>query len=279
MDPTRIMTTAAILSARPMSQAAISIEGVSKSFDGGLTRAVTSLTLHVGANEFLALVGGSGSGKTTTLKMINRLVEQDVGVISVLGRRTDAVAGHELRRSIGYVFQGVGLFPHMTVAENVAVTPKLLGWRRTEIVARVAELLAMVELPVADYGARSPHMLSGGQRQRVGFARALAARASVILMDEPFGALDPITRIMLGQAYRRLHDAMALTTVMVTHDIAEAVLLADRIGVMRDGELIALGEPRALVTTDDPCVRELFDAPLKQAADLQARLEGAERRG
>lgn len=262
-----------------MNSVAISIEGVSKSYDDGLTQAARDLSLIIETNEFVALVGGSGSGKTTTLKMINRLVAQDGGAIRVFGQRNDAVAGHELRRKIGYVFQAIGLFPHMTIAENVAVTPKLLGWSAADTAARVSELLVMVELPAEEYGVRKPHMLSGGQRQRAAFARALAARASIILMDEPFGALDSITRIVLGEAHRRLHDAMRLTTVMVTHDIAEAALLADRIGVMRDGELLALGEPWALVASDDPYVRGLFDAPLRQAADLQARLQEADRRG
>jgi osmoprotectant transport system ATP-binding protein len=258
-----------------LSAIAISLEGVSKSFDGGRAHAVRNLSLKVEESEFLALVGGSGSGKTTTLKMINRLIAQDAGRISVLGRQTDTLAAHDLRRRIGYVFQGVGLFPHMTVAENVAVTPKLLGWDGGEIAARVTELLELVELPAVEYGARAPHMLSGGQRQRVGFARAIAARASVVLMDEPFGALDSITRATLGESYRRLHDVMGLTTVMVTHDLTEAVMLADRIGVMRDGELIAIDEPGALMRTDNAHVRELFEPPRRQAAALQARLEGA----
>lgn len=262
-----------------MSGVAVSIEGVSKSFDGGHAYAVRNLSLQIVKSEFLALVGGSGSGKTTTLKMINRLIAQDAGKISIFGQQADTLAGHDLRRSIGYVFQGVGLFPHMTVAENVAVTPKLLGWSRTEVAARVSELLELVELPAAKYAARAPHMLSGGQRQRVGFARAIAARASVVLMDEPFGALDSVTRVTLGEAYRRLHDAVGLTTVMVTHDLTEAILLADRIGVMRNGELIALGEPRTLLEIDNPYVRELFEAPRRQADALRARMEGADSGG
>jgi len=258
-----------------MARVAISIEGVSKSFDGGRVHVVRHLSLRIEEGEFIVLVGGSGSGKTTTLKMINRLIAQDAGEISVLGQRTDAQAEHELRRTIGYVFQGVGLFPHMTVAENVAVTPKLLGWSKAEIDSRVVELLELVELPAAQFGERAPHMLSGGQRQRVGFARALAARAPVILMDEPFGALDPITRSTLAENYRRLHNSMGLTTVMVTHDLMEAVLLADRIGIMREGQLVALGEPKTLLKAGHPAVRELFEAPCRQADEFRARLEGA----
>lgn len=256
-----------------MRDIAISIEGISKSFDGR-AQVVRDLSLQVEEGEFIALVGGSGSGKTTTLKMINRLIAQDAGRISVLGRPTDAQTGYELRRSIGYVFQGVGLFPHMTVAENVAVTLKLLGWRKAEIDARVVALLELVELPAAQYGKRAPHMLSGGQRQRVGVARAIAARAPVILMDEPFGALDAITRITIGENYRCLHNRMGLTTVMVTHDLMEAVLLADRIGIMREGQLAAIGKPKTLLETGHPAVQELFEAPRRQVDEFRARLEG-----
>jgi osmoprotectant transport system ATP-binding protein len=178
-----------------------------------------------------------------------------------------------LRRRIGYVFQEIGLFPHMTVAENIGVTPRLLGWAASRIAARVDELLDLVALP-REVGARPPAALSGGQRQRVGVARALAAQPAVMLMDEPFGALDPLTRDALGADYRALHERLGLTTVMVTHDMAEAVLLADRIVVMKAGRMLADGTPAALATrSQDPDVRALLDAPRRQAERLRARLE------
>lgn len=244
---------------------ALSLGSVSKSFNGGRTFAVQALTLEVAKGEFIALVGGSGSGKTTTLKMLNRLIEPDSGEVLINGASTGALAAHDLRRSIGYVFQGVGLFPHLTVADNIAVTPRLLGWSEDDIAARVAELLDLVELPHADYAQRLPRSLSGGQRQRVGFARALAARPGIVLMDEPFGALDPLTRDALAQSYLRLHTRLGLTTIMVTHDVNEALLLADRIGVMQEGRLIAVGAPADLMTLDDAYVRDLLETPRQQA--------------
>jgi len=202
------------------------------------------------------------------------LVEPDNGAILIDGRPVGDSPPHDLRRHIGYVFQSIGLFPHLSVAENIGITPELLGWSRKKIAARVAELLAMVELP-ADYASRMPDALSGGQRQRVGIARALAARPRILLMDEPFGALDPITRDSLGNECRRLHDALGLTTVMVTHDILEAVLLADRIVVLRDGRIVADGTPRALLTDPpDENVRALMDMPLRQASRVQTLLDG-----
>lgn len=256
----------------------IRLQEVSKSFDGGVTFAVRRVSLEVQRATFVALVGGSGSGKTTTLKMINRLIEPDSGTVEVEGRPTHALAPHALRRHIGYVFQGIGLFPHMTVAENIAITPRLLGWSAESIAARCAELLDLIELP-REYGARLPAELSGGQRQRVGVARALAARPSIMLMDEPFGALDPLTRDTLGAEYRRLHDTMALTTLMVTHDVLEAVLLADRIVVMRAGEIVADGAPRELFErAEDSGVRALMDMPRRQMQRVQALLDGGARR-
>ena len=210
----------------------------------------------------------------TTLKMINRLAEPDRGEVMVEGRPASELPAAELRRRIGYVFQGIGLFPHMTVAENIGITPALLGWNRAEIEARTLELLDLIGLPRA-YGPRPPSALSGGERQRVGVARALAARPKIVLMDEPFGALDPITRDGLGQAYRDLHDRLGLTTVMVTHDMQEAILLADRIAVMGKGRLLALGAPGELVgASADPEVRALMDMPRSQAERVRARLSG-----
>src|SRR5579862_5664864 len=195
----------------------IAFQGVSKSFDEGRDFAVRDVTLTVASRAFVALVGDSGSGKTTLLKMINRLIEPDQGTVSVAGESVQAVTGYTLRRKIGYVFQGIGLFPHMSVAENIGITPLLLGWSQADIDARTAELIDLVELP-RSYLARMPSELSGGQRQRVGVARALAARPSIMLMDEPFGALDPVTRDALGRDYRALHQRLGLTTLMVTHD-------------------------------------------------------------
>ncbi len=255
--------------------AIIALDGVSKSFDGGRTYAVRSVTLAVQEGEFVAIVGASGSGKTTTLKTVNRLIEADSGTIAVAGDPVGALPPHVLRRRIGYVFQGIGLFPHMTVAENIGVTPKLLGWPRVEIVARVRELLGLVRLPhsLAD---RFPAELSGGQQQRVGVARALAAGPRIMLMDEPFGALDPLTRDALGSDYRRLHERMGLTTLMVTHDVLEALLLADRIVVMRAGEIAAQGSPEELLRHDgDAYVAALMDMPRRHADRITGLLRTA----
>lgn len=251
---------------------ALILSSLGKSFDGGRSWAVRDLSLEVAKGEFLALIGGSGSGKTTLLKMINRLIEPDVGEVRIDSALNTATPAPELRRGIGYVFQGAGLFPHMTLAENVAVTPRLLGWAQGEIDVRLAELMALVELPVETWGARSPASLSGGQRQRVAFARALAARPSLVLLDEPFGALDAISRDGLAEAYRRLHDSLGLTTVMVTHDVNEALLMADRLGVMREGRLVASGPPADLLGEGaDPYVHDLLDTPRHQAARIAAK--------
>ncbi len=250
----------------------IALAGVSKSFDGGRTRAVDSVDLSVDKGGFLAIVGESGSGKSTLLRMINRLIEPDGGTVRIDGRPADAVAAPELRRRIGYVFQGSGLFPHMSVAENIGVTPGLLGWPKPRIAERVDALLDMVRLP-RDYGARAAGALSGGQRQRVGLARALAAEPAIVLLDEPFGALDAITRDELGREYRRLHEELGLTTVMITHDMLEAVLLADRIAVMRAGRIVAEGWPGDLIAEGaDPYARTLMDAPRRQAEVVAKRM-------
>jgi osmoprotectant transport system ATP-binding protein len=255
-----------------MTAPLIELEGVEKRYGGALALAGVSLAIPGG--EFVALVGPSGSGKTTLLKTINRLVAPDAGRVLIEGREAAAEPAPALRRRIGYVFQEVGLFPHLTVAENIAVTPKLLGWDRARIAERVATLLDLVDL-APETAARSPAELSGGQRQRVGVARALAAEPRMLLMDEPFGALDPLTREALGTDCRRLHERLGLTTVMVTHDMAEAVLLADRLVVLAQGRVLADGAPAALAAeARDPQVRALLDAPRLQAARLSERLAG-----
>ena len=251
----------------------IELDDVKKSFDGGRHLALHGVTLDIAAESFICLVGGSGSGKTTTMKMINRLLEPTSGTVRFDGVPVDRYDPPTLRRRIGYVFQGIGLFPHMTIAENIAITPQLLGWPRPEITDRVAELIDLVDLP-ASFAARFPDALSGGQRQRVGVARALAARPRVMLMDEPFGALDPITRDALGSAYRELHDRLGLTTVMVTHDVQEAVLLADRIVVMGRGRVLADDTPGALLAGNaDAEVTALMATPRRQAERVRALLE------
>jgi osmoprotectant transport system ATP-binding protein len=246
----------------------IAWDQVSKRYGGEV--ALAPLDLEVSEGQFVALVGTSGSGKTTLLKMANRLVEPDSGQVRVQGRDVSQEPAPALRRRIGYAFQGIGLFPHMTVAENIAATLDLLGWSREAQKRRVADLLELVSLP-AGYGGRRPADLSGGERQRVGVARALAASPPILLMDEPFGALDPVTRDDLGTACRNLHDRLGLTTVMVTHDIQEAVVLADRIVVLKGGRILADGSPHALLSGHaDPDVRAMMDMPRRQAERVRA---------
>jgi osmoprotectant transport system ATP-binding protein len=250
----------------------IQVTGLTRRY--GETLAVSDVTFHVDPGQMLALVGDSGSGKTTTLKMINRLVEPDRGRVVVEGRDAGSVEPHALRRSIGYVFQGIGLFPHMTVAENVAVPLRLLGWRRERTGSRIAEMLALVELDPSLAG-RFPAALSGGEQQRVGVARALASSPRVMLLDEPFGALDPLTRDRLQRSFDGLRRRLALTAVFVTHDMAEALVLADRIGVMRAGRLVQLGTPAELARSPaDEGVARLLDTPRRQARLVADRLEG-----
>jgi|SRR6185437_3633908 len=257
----------------------ISLREVSKSFDGGRSFAVHAVTLDVAARAFVAIIGDSGSGKTTLLKMINRLVDADRGSVVVAGKPVDGEAPHDLRRRIGYVFQGIGLFPHLNVAENIGITPRLLGWTDADVRARVAELVDLVGLP-RSYLGRMPSELSGGQQQRVGVARSLAARPSIMLMDEPFGALDPITRDTLGREYRHVHEQMGLTTVMVTHDVMEAVLLSDRIIVVRQGTIVADGRPHELLLThQDAGVHALMDMPRRQAERVRALMQDHVPRG
>ena len=245
---------------------------VAKSFDGGRVRAVDDVSLDVAEGEFLAIVGGSGSGKTTLLRLANRLIDADTGRVTVEGEDVRAGDPIRLRRRIGYVFQSGGLFPHISVAGNIGITPKLLGMPAAEIAARVDELLELIRLDRTQHRDRMPHELSGGQRQRVGVARALAARPRIVLMDEPFGALDPLTRDALGDDYRALHSKLGLTTVMITHDMTEAILLADRIAVMRAGRLLAQGTLTELSDSDDAYVGELLRTPRRQAERLNVLL-------
>lgn len=248
----------------------IELIDVQKSFDDGATQAVANTSLTVAEGELLGLIGESGSGKTTTLKMINRLEEPSYGEIRVNGHNVLDQKPEELRRNIGYVFQGIGLFPHYTVARNVAAVPELLDWDETRISQRCAETLSMVGLPIEEYGDRYPSQLSGGQQQRVGVARALAAEPAVILMDEPFGALDPITRVELQEEFKRIQTDLNLTAIMVTHDMTEALLLADRIAVMKDGEVLQTGTPRELLNQPQhDYVREIVEMPKRRADRLE----------
>jgi osmoprotectant transport system ATP-binding protein len=236
---------------------AIEFRNVSKRFDNG-SLAVDDLSFRVEAGSIMALVGPSGCGKTTSLKMINRLTDPSGGEILVGDRSIGSMALLELRRSLGYVIQYVGLFPHMTVSENIGVVPHLLGWPKARIAARIDELLDLVGLVPDEYRDRRPRALSGGQQQ-VGVARALAADPPVLLMDEPFGALDPITRDRLQDELLQIQRKLRKTIVIVTHDMDEAVKLADRIAVLRSGKLVQQGSPaEVLAAPTDDFVAELL---------------------
>jgi osmoprotectant transport system ATP-binding protein len=247
----------------------IQLHRISKSFSNN-TLVVDNLDLKVREGELLALLGESGCGKTTTLKMINRLIEPTSGKVVVDGREIANVDAVELRRSIGYVFQGIGLFPHMTIAENVAAVLRLLKWEKQKTEARVDELLFLVGLEPPHFKHRKPEELSGGQKQRVGVARALAGKPKIMLMDEPFGALDPITRDSLQEEFINIRKSLGLTVVMVTHDMTEALLMADRIAVMEKGKIVALGTPRELLTNEiHPYAAKLMSAPKRQTERLE----------
>jgi osmoprotectant transport system ATP-binding protein len=226
----------------------ITLEHVTKRYPGTGVVAVDDLSLHIPEGLTVALIGPSGCGKTTTMRMVNRLVEPTAGRILVNGEDVTQVDPVALRRHIGYVIQQVGLFPHMTIAQNVAAVPNLLGWDRARIIQRTEELLQLVGLKSEEMLDRYPAQLSGGQRQRVGVARALAADPPVLLMDEPFGALDPIARTLLQAEFRQILRRVRKTVVLVTHDLDEATRLGDRIAIMRSGRIVQYDTPDAVLS-------------------------------
>ena len=223
----------------------IKFENICKFYDGAA--AITDLNLHIQQGELLVLLGPSGSGKSTVLKMVNRMTSHDAGQIFFNGREINSFNIQDLRRRMGYAIQSVGLFPHRTVAHNIATVPKLLGWDAQRVQARVNELLKLLTMDPEQYASRYPHQLSGGQQQRVGVARALAADPDVLLMDEPFGALDPVTRAALQLALKKIHRATGKTILFVTHDIDEALLLATRIVLLNHGHIAQVGTPLELL--------------------------------
>jgi len=239
--------------------ASIEFERVQYRLPSGVA-VLDDVSFTVEPGDVLVLVGRSGVGKTTILRLINHLLLPSTGEIRVEGRATAAWDPIALRRRTGYVLQEVGLFPHMTVGRNIAVVPHLEGWPEARIRARCVELLALVGLDPISYEGRFPHELSGGQRQRVGVARALAADPPVLLMDEPFGALDPLTRSELHREFRRIQGQLRKTVVMVTHDMAEAFALATRLGVLDQGRLVALDTPDAIARAGDPRIRMFLEA-------------------
>jgi osmoprotectant transport system ATP-binding protein len=248
----------------------IVIDGVSKSFNDGQSYAVRDLSLQVHDGETLVFLGSSGCGKSTTLKMINRLIEPTSGTIHVDDHDVTQHDPVTLRRTIGYVFQGIGLFPHYRVAENIEIVPRLLGWAADRRKQRVRDVMELVGLSPDEFSDRFPDELSGGQQQRIGVARALAADPKYLLMDEPFGALDAITRDSLQQELKSLSQRLGKTIVFVTHDIFEALALADRIAVMHDGRLQQVDTPQKVLTEPaTPFVRELFEKPARQLAAFQ----------
>jgi osmoprotectant transport system ATP-binding protein len=258
------------------SWAVIRFENVTKQYAGRPERVLSELDLEIDEGSFCVLLGRSGAGKSTALKLVNRLIEPSNGRVFVDGKPVDGQDPIGLRRSIGYVLQRIGLLPHLTVADNVALVPSLCGWSRGRANDRTAELLRLVGLSPDDFAQRLPAELSGGQQQRVGVARALAANPKVLLMDEPFGALDPVTRGDLRREVARLQRLLHITTVMVTHDVTEALLLADEIVVLDHGLVVQRGTPRELWR--NPCsdfVARLLESPREDMAELERVLYGA----
>jgi osmoprotectant transport system ATP-binding protein len=242
----------------PALEAMITLNGVSYA-PPGRSDVLHDVSFTVPPGQTVALVGRSGAGKSTILRLINGLLSPRLGVVIVEDRNTGEWDPIRLRRQIGYVLQDIGLFPHYTVADNVGLVPTLEGWLPDRIRQRVAELLELVGLPPAEYADRWPEELSGGQRQRVGVARALAADPPMLLMDEPFGALDPVTRRDLRREFARIQATVRKTVVIVTHDLHEALILGDRIGVIDDGRLVAYGTGPEVAASLVPAVRDLFD--------------------
>ena len=228
----------------------------------GASPVLSHVSFALARGEAIALVGRSGEGKSTLLRCVNGLLLPDSGRVLVEGRDTREWDPIAIRRRTGYVLQEIGLFPHMTIAQNVTVVPRLEGWSASRRAARARELLDLVGLPASIYGDRRPHELSGGQRQRVGVARALAVSPPVLLMDEPFGALDPITRAELRTEFQRIRRALRQSALIVTHDMAEALILGDRVGVLHEHELLVCDTPARVAESTDPRVRALLDASL-----------------
>ncbi|MGP7734968.1 ABC transporter ATP-binding protein [Oceanimonas smirnovii] len=228
----------------------IEVKNLSKQF--GRQTAVKELSFRVDSGRVCALVGTSGCGKSTTLRMLNRLIEPSSGEIFIQGQKVTTIPAEQLRRRIGYAIQGVGLFPHQTIARNIATVPRLLGWSKAGIDARVSELLSLFRLDPATFAGKYPHQLSGGEQQRVGVARALAARPELLLMDEPFGALDPLTREHLQDELLHIQQLLGITIIMVTHDLEEAIKMADVIAVMDKGEILQMDSPQALLRHPRP---------------------------
>ncbi|WP_116090864.1 ATP-binding cassette domain-containing protein [Sphingomonas crusticola] len=249
------------------AQPKLAFDHVTRRYDG--VSAVDALSLQIDEGSFVALVGTSGSGKSTLLRLVNRLDRPDQGKVLIDGRDVATLDPIELRRSVGYVFQNIGLFPHMTIAENIGIVPRLAGRPPTDIAAA----LDRVGLP-ANYAGRLPAQLSGGEQQRVGIARALAGEGKLLLMDEPFGALDPVTRDTLGRTVQALHDVLGLTTILVTHDMAEALLLADRVVVMARGCIVGDATPREMLGgLAGPGADALVAIPREQAERLRRLAE------